>query len=117
MNVAAMPFPVENSKIKSGTSKIYKGVPVVAMGLAKGVTTTNVKIREKPSINSRSLDYIKAPYETDAVMQSVPAGTEVVIIARTRDRDKVQSWSNYWYLVSMGFTTEVWMFGEFVKIK
>jgi len=116
-NVAAMPFPVENSKIKAGTSKIYRGIPVVTMGLVKGATTTNVKIREKPSISSKSLEYVKAPYETDAILQSVPAATEVVVIARTRDRDKVQNWNNYWYLVSMGFTSEVWMYGEFVKLK
>ncbi len=116
-NVASMTFPVEQFKNKPGTSKVYKGVPVVTMGLAKGVTTTNVKIREKPSINAKALEYVKAPYETDAVLQSVPANTEVVVIARTRDRDKVQSWNNYWYLVSSGFTTEVWMYGEFVKIR
>jgi hypothetical protein len=116
-NVASMPFPVEQSRVKPGTSKIFKGVPVVTMGLARGITTTNVKIREKPSVNSKALEYVKAPYETDAVMQSVPANTEVVVIARTRDKDRVQSWNNYWYLVSSGFTTEVWMYGEFLKIK
>ena len=117
VNVASMPFPVEHSKVKSGTARIYKGIPVVTTGPAKGITTTNVRIREKPSINSKSLDYVKNPYETDAVFESVPVNTEVMVIARTRDKDRVQSWNNYWYLVSTGFNTEVWMFGEFVKIK
>jgi hypothetical protein len=117
VNVAAMPFAVENSKNKAGASRIFKGIPVVTMGLVKGVTTTNVKIREKPSINSKSLDYNKDMYSPDTVQQSVPAATEVIVIARTRDRDKVQNWNNYWYLVSMGFTSEVWMYGEFVKLK
>ncbi|MBP7734584.1 MAG: hypothetical protein KA369_01295 [Spirochaetes bacterium] len=116
-NDASMPFPVEQSKVKAGTSKVYKGVPVVAMGLAKGVTTTNVKIREKPSVNAKSLEYYKEIYGPGGEFQSVPANTEVVVIARTRERDKVQSWNNYWYLVSVGFNSEVWMFGEFVKIK
>lgn len=116
-NVAAMPFAIEKSKVKAGASRIFKGIPVVTMGTARGVTATNVKIREKPSVNSKSLEYVKEPYETDAVFESVPAGTEVVVIARTRDRDRVQNWNNYWYLVSAGVTSEVWMYGEFVKIK
>jgi len=116
-NDASMPLPVEQSRVKSGTSKIFKGVPVITMGLAKGITITNVKIREKPSVNSKSLEYYKEIYGPGGEYQSVPAKTEVVVIARTRDREKVQSWNNYWYLVSVGFNSEVWMFGEFVKLK
>jgi hypothetical protein len=115
-NVANMNCPVENSKIMAGMSKFYKGIPVVTMGQAKGSTTTSVKIREKPSINSKSLEYIKELFAPDSVQQSVPANTEVIMIARTRDRDKVQNWNNYWYLVNVGVMNEVWMYGEFVKV-
>jgi len=116
-NVASMTCPVENSKIKAGTSKVYKGISVVTMGQVKGSTTTSVKIREKPSINSKSLEYTKELFAPDSVQQSVPANTEVVMIARTRDRNKVQNWNNYWYLVNVGVMNEVWIYGEFVKVK
>lgn len=116
-DIASMDFPVENSRVRAGASKLYKGIPVVTMGSVKGVTTTNVKIREKPSLKSKARDYIKAPYETVEARQSVPANTGVTVIARTRDRDRVQNWNNYWYLVSLDFTVEVWMYGEFVKLK
>jgi hypothetical protein len=116
-SMASINCPVENSKIKAGTSKVYKGIPVVTMGQVKGSTTTSVKIREKPSIDSKSLEYIKELFAPDSVQQSVPANTEVVVIARTRDRNKVQNWNNYWYLVNVGVMNEVWMYGEFVKVK
>jgi hypothetical protein len=117
MNVPTMPFPIQDFKTKAGTSKIFRGIPVVTMGLVKGVTTTGVKIREKPSVNAKSLEYITTMFDPGSEQQSVPEKTDVVVIARTRDKDKVQSWNNYWFLVNVGVLNEVWMYGEFVKIK
>lgn len=116
-NMPSMAFPIGESKVKAGTSKVYKGIPVVSMGMVKGMTTTNVKIREKPSVNAKAIEYIKEIYSPDSSLPSVPAKTEVIVVARTRDRDKVENWNNYWYLVSVGVNSEVWMYSEFVKIK
>jgi hypothetical protein len=113
----SMAFPLESFRVKAGTSKIWRGVPVITMGPARGKTTTSVKIREKPSVNAKALDYIEELYAPDRTFQSVPADTEVTVIARTRDKDKVQSWNNYWYLVNAGVMSNVWMYGEFVKVK
>jgi hypothetical protein len=115
--VPSMAFPIETCRVKAGTGRIFRGMPVVTMGMAKGTTTSGVKIREKPSVNAKALEYNAELFAPDKTAQSVPANTEVVIIARTRDKDKVQSWNNYWYLVNVGVTSNVWMYGEFVKIK
>jgi hypothetical protein len=116
-NMPDMPFPILDFTVKAGTSKIFRGIPVITMGMAKGVTTTGVKIREKPSVNAKSLEYITRMFDPGTEQQSVPEKTDVTVIARTRDRDRVQSWNNYWYLVNVGVMNEVWMYGEFVKIK
>ncbi len=112
-------FPVEEFKVKPGAARAHKGVPVVTMGLAHGYTTSDVKIREAPSVDAKALQYFISsfPDPTAKAMDYVPKGTQVTVIARTRETVQVGAWNNYWYLVSVGQVSEVWMFGEFVKLQ
>lgn len=113
-------FHNDSAAVKSGAERKFKGVSVVTLGMVNGVTTTSVKIRETPSVTGKALTYAPEPYGPGQLLPSVPEKTPVTIIARTKAKEKVQNWENYWYLVNVGpynTATEVWMFGEFVKIK
>jgi hypothetical protein len=113
-------FHTDNAAVKSGCEKKFKGIPVVTMGMVQGVTTASVKIRETPSVTGKALTYAPEPYGPEQLLPSVPDKTPVTIIARTKEKHKVQNWENYWYLVDVGMyntAIEVWMFGEFVKMK
>ncbi len=108
----------DDAAVKSGSERKFKGVAMVTMGMARGVTTAGVKMREKPSTNAKALEFCDSPYGGATCKPSVPEKTEVTVIARTREKETVQNWTNYWYLVNVGFfNPEVWMFGEFVKLK
>jgi hypothetical protein len=112
-------FPLSEYKVKSGAEIVYDGIPVIALPGSSGITTMGVKIREKPSTSSKALKYWdKIAYDMTAKeYDSVPKGTPVQIIARTKDKFTVDKWDNYWYLVSVGANSRVWMYGEFIKIK
>lgn len=108
----------DDAAVRAGSEKRFKGAAVVTMGMARGVTTAGVKMREKPSTNARALEYCDSPYGGATCRPSVPEKTEVTVIARTREKEKAQNWTNYWYLVNVDeFNNEVWLFGEFVRIK
>jgi hypothetical protein len=112
-------FPLPQFRIKSGEERVFKGTRVIVLPDSNGVTTSNVKIRKSPSISSESVQYMeKMAYDpTSKTLDFVPRDTRITIIARTKDKYSVDKWSNYWFLVSVGMQTEVWMFGEFVKLK
>jgi hypothetical protein len=112
-------FPIPEYKVKSGEERVYKGVNVIVLTDSTGVTTSNVKIRKSPTINSESIKYTDKLYldPSSKTYDSVPKDTQIKIIARTKNKDKVDKWTNYWYLINVGITDEVWMYGEFIKIK
>ncbi len=118
MKISRMVFPVEENKVKPGTEVVYNGIPVIVLP-GSGITTTLVKIREKPSTSSKALTYCATvAYDPSAKeYDAVPKNTMVRIIARTRDKYTVGKWNNYWYCISVGMNDRVWMFGEFIKLK
>ena len=118
----AMTFNDETSRLPAGSARNIKNVPVITMGMKKGTTTTNVKIREKPSTKAKSLKFSRGIYGDDSELKDfVPAGTELTVIARTVGREKVETWNNYWYYVNVGthvgMDDGVWVYGEFVKFR
>jgi hypothetical protein len=108
-------FSVDSFEVKEGSQRIFRGTEVVTMGMKHASTTQNVKIRKGPSVSSAELIFTKEPYG-DAGLKYVPASTEITVIARTKVKDKVGTWENYWYLVNAGNLKEVWMYGEFIKL-
>jgi hypothetical protein len=119
LNSSKILFPLSAYKVKSGEERVYKGVPVIVLTGSSGTTTGNVKIRKSPSIKSESLKYTDKLYldPESKTYDFVPKDTLVNIIARTKNKFPVDKWNNYWYLISAGMSTEVWMFGEFIKLK
>jgi hypothetical protein len=118
-NSSDVSFPMPEFKVKSGEERVYKDVKVIVLTDSNGTTTSNVKIRKSPNINSESIKYTDKIYfdPTSKTYDFVPKDTQVNIIARTKDKVRVDKWNNYWYLINVGITDEVWMYGEFIKIK
>ncbi len=88
-------------------------IEVITMGGVKYITTDNVKIREAPSIGSKSIKYVKAIDEGST--EFIPKGTMVTVYARTKFKEKVKNWENYWYLIDVGWNKGVWVFAEFFE--
>lgn len=109
-----MRFGVPGTEVPEGKSRIYKELNVVTMGMKKGKTTSDVKIRKGPDVKSEVISFQPEMF-TDYSGTAVPLGFSVTVIARTSDKVQVKEWNNYWYLVNVGFHEEVWMYGEFVK--
>ena len=106
---------IDGFVVKEGEKRIRNGIKIITLGLKKGVTTDNVKVREKPSTQSKEIEYIEEPFGVDS-KKFVPVNTNLTIIARTENKEQVGNWNNYWYLVNVGSNQEAWMYGEFVKI-
>jgi hypothetical protein len=115
-NMTGFAFGIPDTKVPEGSRRTIDGIQVVTAGMKNGITTANAKIREKPSVESQSLQYCESPFGTSTLLDYVPAGTKLVVKARTIDKVAVNEWNNYWYYVDAGMMTYgVWMYGEFVK--
>ncbi|MCU0849326.1 MAG: hypothetical protein MUD12_15700 [Spirochaetes bacterium] len=113
-------FPMPEFKVKPGEERVHGEIKVIVLIGSTGVTTSNVKIRQSPGINSESIKYIDGINfinQTAKTYDFVPKGKKITIIARTKEKDKVEKWNNYWYLISVGENNGVWIYGEFIKIK
>lgn len=106
-----------DKKVPEGSKRTIQDIQVTTMGMKKGTVTTNAKIRVKPSVTSKAVEYLESIYGPGSALEYVPAGTSLRIKARTVDKVKVNEWNNYWYCVDAGMTYDVWMFGEFIKIE
>ena len=107
-------------KVKEGIKGRINGIEAISMGGKKGVTTENVRIRPKPTIDSKYLEYSN---EIEGKLPYYPKGWDVIIYARTLNKDKIGKWNNYWYYVELVCDSRemesgwVWVYGEFIKIK
>jgi hypothetical protein len=111
-------YNILESKVKEGAKRSIDGIPVIAMGLKKGISTDDVKIRKKPSVESESVKFQAGLYAEEAEEKNfVPKNTEIIIIARSVNKEKVKNWNNYWYYIKVGMNDGVWAFAEFIKIK
>jgi len=59
-------------------------------------------------------------YGQTHTVKALPTDIKLTILARTKKRERVGKWNNYWYYVE--FETyfdymRAWVYGEFVKIK
>ncbi len=116
-DTAILRFGLPGTKVTAGSRRSFDGINVITMGMQMGVVTANAKIRLKPSTQARSMKYLESPYGPGSLTESVPAGTSLKVKARTVEKDKVGQWNNYWYLVDVGMCSDVWIFGELVKLK
>lgn len=110
-----IPFSFPSGKIKAGERITFQGMQCISMGQRKGLTTRNVKIRIKPSLQGKALHFYSFLYDPNN--SCVPKNTQVKIILRTASKNRIGRWYNYWYLVDVGIMNKVWMYAEFVQVK
>jgi len=102
---------------EAGIPKKINSVKVITMGMKKGVAKNNVKLREKADAGSKDLRYCRNS-EDGPCNNYIPQGDEVIIIARTENKARVQKWDNYWYYVEFPESTDAgWVFAEFIDLK
>lgn len=107
---------VPGMEVPAGESRKIDGKDVITMASKVGVTTSEVKIRKTPDVKGEAIVYVAGYYDEQSY-KAVPINTEVVVVARTPQKVKVQNWENYWYYVNVGTHYGVWMYGEFVRFQ
>ena len=108
------------SLIPEGTEFKINGKEVIAMGAKEGSTTTVVKVREAPSVKGKEIHYTYEDAMDTVTVKSLEKGKALIVLARTRDKDKVGKSENYWYYVEFEKYIDYmrgWVYGEFVKMK
>jgi len=98
------------------------GVDTVSLGSKNGIVTAALKIRESPGTSAQEITWQCDMPEGEPV-KSIEKGKQLTVFARTKEKNKVGKWNNYWYYVMYNPDCEDsgsitgWVFGEFVKIK
>ena len=108
------------SLIPEGSEFKIDGKEVIAMGAKEGSTTTIVKVREAPSVKGKEIHYTYEDAMDTVTVKSLEKGKPLIVLARTRDKDKVGKTENYWYYVEFEKYIDYmrgWVYGEFVKMK
>jgi hypothetical protein len=70
-------------------------------------------MREKPSLEGKEISYRAMPF--DKPLPYIPRNTEIVLLARTKDKHRVDDQNDYWYYVKAGLFLKGWVFGGYVK--
>ncbi len=110
----------KDSVVKEGLPVTKDGVEVVTTGGKTGLVTKNAKIRSMPDVKSEFI-YIGVDLGYEGLAYC-PAGKELKILARTKNKLQVEKWNNYWYYAELTSAGEFgarygWIYGEFVKVK
>jgi hypothetical protein len=98
-------------------------VPVVTSGYKLSATTDNLRIRKGPATTFDYQSYTyRDPQGTIRSFTSLLEGTNIRILARTKEKVQVQTWNNYWYYVeykeplgTLLVYKNAWCFGEFIN--
>ena len=108
-----------NTLVKEGELLKITGRDAIAMGAIEGATTAVLKMRELPASNAKEVHYTYDDIDQTYTVKALPKDTKLVILARTKDRDKVGKYNNYWYYVEFERYFDymrAWVYGEFVNI-
>ncbi len=110
----------KDSIVREGLPGIQDGVDVVTAGGKTAVVTKNAKIRVKPDVNAQFINFGVDLGEEG--LAYCPAGKELNILARTKEKVKIEKWNNYWYYAELTSAGEFgarygWIYGEFLRFK
>lgn len=107
------------------TPRKIQGIDTLSI-LKNGTVNDTAYIRSAPNVSAKPLNcVIRMPESTgksEYEGQVIAKGREMLVIARTKAKFKVQKWENYWYFVEANpyggkDCGPGWMFGEFITIK
>jgi hypothetical protein len=101
-------------------------IKCVTLGNRLTSTTDNVRVRKGPGTDFEYMQFSYKDVKSNTVKQhgSVLNGTNIRILARTVEKQKVNNWENYWYYIEYkepagSFLTykNAWMYGEFIYVQ
>ncbi len=114
----------KNYMVKENQQATVDNIPVVTMGYKLSATTANLKIRKGPGKDYENMQFYYKDKKTGEIKSwgSILEGTNIRILARTKDKQKVDKWNNYWYYIeykepegSLMVYRNAWCFAEFIK--
>jgi hypothetical protein len=108
-------IPVPGSEVPVGTLRTVNGIEIFTTGEKRTITTDNVKIRDQPSLAGKTLTFLSGYYDGEK-FPWVPKKTEVILIGRTKEKEIIGKYEDYWYYVEVGANYGVWMYGAFFDL-
>lgn len=114
----------KNYVVKENREAVVENTPVITMGYKLSATTANLRIRKGPGKEYENMQFYYKDKKTGEIKSwgSILEGTNIRIIARTRDKMQVDKWNNYWYYIeykepegSLMVYKNAWCFAEFIK--
>ena len=109
----SLSLPLISSIYKEGVKINFQSILATTMAKKTGEITENAKLREKPSLKGKILNYWVNSYD-GPMLEYLPKGTQVSIWLKTIQKEKINNWENHWYFVESGDSAG-WVFGEFIK--
>ena len=110
-----------NSITKEGEPLTINGIEASAFGAKEAVTTAIVKVRETPGVSGKEIHYSYEDMDGTVVnIKALPKDASLIVLARTKEKDKVGKFNNYWYYVEFERYIDYmrgWVYGEFVQMK
>ncbi len=122
----------KSKEVKENQNRNYYGIDTLTLGLKSAVATSNLKLREKPDLNSKTFTCFFTHTEDEKIKEKeinfIPKTTNLTIISKTADEFTVGDKRNFWYLVFPSSDSnngcflknskqkEGWVFGEYITI-
>ena len=105
--------------MQPGTEMVFQGAPVVLI-LKLALTNDAVRVREGPG-----LEYEPFALRLHGGRTSYPENTDVYVLGRSLEKEKIGDWINYWYLISvpthvmdpLEYGLRKWAYGEFFDFR
>jgi tetratricopeptide (TPR) repeat protein len=120
---------LQNEKLFSISliNKKTENINFILLNNEEAFSTVNLKFRETPSIYAKNYDY----HRLLDTYQYLPKEKQIILLARTENKYKIENWNNYWYFIDIKdynpmvewVTLEgtdhqehrgFWVFGEFI---
>ncbi|TGL46705.1 hypothetical protein EHQ55_15145 [Leptospira meyeri] len=121
----------KNKEVNENLNRNYNGFAVITLGLKTGFATSNLKLREKPNLLSKTFTCFFTHIDDETIREKeinfIPKNIKLTIIAKTLEEDIVGEKRNFWYLVLPSSDSyngcllknskqkEGWVFGEYIK--
>lgn len=110
-------YGVVGTELPAGLERESEGVPIITTGYRKGKTKVAVKLRSTPSVAaSQAKCYTEDVFEEE--VSQIPAGESVITLGRTKNKEKVGTVEDYWYLVEPEyFLCSIWVHGQYLQLE
>lgn len=112
-----------DSEVASGATVKLGDRELISMGGTGASINEPAVFRSEPDAKSKEImverhGVMSGPGSSETIKSTVlPAGETVLLLARTKEMQKVQNWENYWYYVAYygKQTYKGWIYGQFIN--